>query len=74
MTSTEAAVVIHHTPMSERQQLALIKRLEKANASSPRPANAQPGKNLFVSNFLHSNCRGATAAIAEACDPDLTLL
>ena len=30
---------IHHTPMSERQQLALIKKIEKANAAAARQAN-----------------------------------
>ena len=32
--SSPVLPVVHHTPMSERQQLALIKRLEKAHAAS----------------------------------------
>ena len=40
-------LVIHHAPMSERQQLALIKRLEKANAQN----QSNSGTTTFLSKF-----------------------
>ena len=41
---TGSDVKITHTPMSERQQLALIKKLEKANAAAAR-LTINDGKN-----------------------------
>ena len=46
-TAASEAVVPHHTPMSERQQLALIKRLEKASAMAARQNN-QDGKKSTI--------------------------
>ena len=34
--SSPVLPVVHHTPMSERQQLALIKKLERAQAASAK--------------------------------------
>ena len=39
--SSPVLPVVHHTPMSERQQLALIKKLEKAAKQN------EGGKKLF---------------------------
>ena len=40
--SSPVLPVVHHTPMSERQQLALIKKLERAQA-----ATSNGGKNII---------------------------
>ena len=44
-TPSADSMVIHHTPMSERQQLALIKRLEKANAAARQ--NQDQGNDIL---------------------------
>ena len=44
-------IVITHAPMSERQQLALIKRLEKANAQSQSNSGKQNYEDLFGDLF-----------------------
>ena len=50
--STAASeAIMHHTPMSERQQLALIKRLEKASAMAARENN-QDGKTKNINNLI----------------------
>lgn len=48
--------MIHHTPMSERQQLALIKKMEKANA-----------EGIFL-QFFNGNGRRSTASVAQCGD------
>ena len=45
--SSPVLPVVHHTPMSERQQLALIKKLEKAAKQN------EGGKKLFLNPFDH---------------------
>ena len=45
--SSPVLPVVHHTPMSERQQLALIKKLEKAAKQN------EGGKKPFWSLFDH---------------------
>lgn len=47
-TSPGGSQALHHAPMSERQQLALIKRLElQANASNGQTNNGKTFETIF---------------------------
>lgn len=76
-SSASEPLVPTHTPMSERQQLALIKRLEKAN-NNARQNNGDPDSSILASppraplqvvtdanggcNSFHSSCSSSIAS------------
>ena len=71
-TTKTMAAVPNHTPMSERQQLALIKKLEKeaaeeaAAAASPAPShNSTISLNPKMSSGILRHCQYSSIAFGD---------